>query len=113
LATEPGKELIVTLIAGNIKVSTWQNNEVNIKVYGNDEAEDKVIFNAENTETGVKVEATKKSSKNFKNLNIKVEVIVPVNYNAKLFSSGGNMTIDDLNGKVKQILQEVILLPVT
>ncbi|HEY3249807.1 MAG TPA: hypothetical protein VGK25_01685 [Ignavibacteria bacterium] len=101
LQTESGKELLVTLIAGNITVSTWPNSEVNIKVYGNDEAEDKVIFNAENTETGVKVEATKKGTKNFKNLNIKVEVIVPVSYNARLFSSGGNLKVNDLNGKVE------------
>lgn len=101
LQTEPGKELVVTLVAGNIKVSTWSNNEVNVKIYGNDEAEDKVIFNAENVESGVKVEATHKGTKNFKNLNIRAEIIVPVSYDAKLFSSGGNLTIEDLNGKVK------------
>src|SRR4030095_3253041 len=98
LQTEAGKELVVTLIAGNITVSTWSNNEVNVKVYGNDEAENKVIFNAENTETGIKVEATQKGTKNFKNLNIRVEVTAPETYNAKLFSSGGNLKIDNLKG---------------
>jgi len=101
LQTEPNKELIVTLFAGNIIVNTWTNNEVNVKFYGNDEAQDKLIFNADNTETGVKVEAMRKGTGNIKNLNIKVEIFVPADYDAKLFSSGGNLTVNDLNGKIE------------
>jgi DUF4097 and DUF4098 domain-containing protein YvlB len=101
LQTEPGKELITSLIAGGVKISTWASNEVNVKVYGNDEAEEKIIFIAENTETGVKVEGKKKESSNFKNLNLKVEIMVPETYNAKLFSSGGNLEVNNLKGYIE------------
>ena len=101
LQTEPGKELVTSLIAGGVIVSTWTNNEVNVKVYGNDEAEEKVIFIAENTETGVKVEGKKKESGNFKHLTLRVEVIVPQNYNVKLFSSGGSLEVNNLKGKIE------------
>ena len=101
LQTEPNKELIVTLFAGNITVNTWSNNEVNVKFYGNDEAQDMLIFQAENIESGVKVEAMRKGSKNINNLNIKAEITVPVNYDALLFTSGGNLSINGLIGKVE------------
>jgi DUF4097 and DUF4098 domain-containing protein YvlB len=101
LQTEQGKELIASLIAGGLKVETWSNNEVNVKVYGNDEAEQKIIFIAENTETGVNVEGKKKEGGNFKNLTLRVEIMVPENYNAKLFSSGGNLEVNSLKGSIE------------
>ncbi len=101
IATEPGKELITSLIAGGITVSTWSQNEVNVKVYGNDEAEEKIIFTADATEGGVKVEGKQKESKSMKDLSIRVEIIVPKNYNVKLYSSGGSFKIEGVNGKVE------------
>jgi hypothetical protein len=101
LQTGQGKELIVTLLAGNVTVNTWSNNEVNVKFYGNDEAQDKLVFTAENTETGVKVEAMNKNSGKVKNLNLKIEVMVPQSYDTKLFTSGGNLSVNDVNGKVE------------
>jgi DUF4097 and DUF4098 domain-containing protein YvlB len=101
LQTEPGKELITSLIAGGVEVTTWSNNEVNVKVYGNDEAEEKVIVIAENSETGVKVEGKKKETGNFKNLTLRVEIMVPESYDVKLFSSGGSLEVTNLRGKIE------------
>lgn len=101
LSTEQGKELTTSLIAGSITVSTWSQNEVNVKVYGNDEAEEKIIFSAETTESGVKVEGKQKESKTMKDLSIRVEIVVPKNYNIKLYSSGGSFKIEGVNGKVE------------
>jgi hypothetical protein len=100
LDTEPNKELITSLIAGGVTISTWQNNQVNVKVYGNDEAEEKIVFKAESNESGVKVEGKQKESKNFKNLTIRVEITVPVNYNIKLYSAGGSFSVIGVNGKI-------------
>lgn len=101
ISTESGKELITSLVAGGIEISTWDKNEVNVKVYGNDEAEEKIIFSAEQTSTGVKVEGKQKDSKNFKNLTIRVEIVVPKNYDLKLYSSGGNLSVKDITGKIE------------
>jgi len=101
ISTESGKELITSLVAGGIEISTWDKNEVNVKVYGNDEAEEKIIFSAEETSSGVKVEGKQKDSKNFKNLTIRVEIVVPKNYDLKLYSSGGNLSVKDITGKIE------------
>lgn len=98
LDTEPGKELTTSLIAGSITISSWSNNQVNVKVYGNDEAEEKIVFKAESNETGVKVEGKQKETKNFRNLTIRVEIIVPENYNIKLYSAGGSFSVRNING---------------
>ena len=101
IPTESGKELVTSLVAGNIQVSSWSNNEVNVKVYGNDEAEEKIIFTAEQTSTGVKVDGKQKDTKNMRNLTVRVEIIVPENYNIKLYSTGGNLSIKDITGKIE------------
>jgi len=101
VATEPGKELIASMISGNITVTVGENNNVNAKFYGNDEAENKLVFSAVSTETGVKVECLKKGTDNLKKLNLKVEITVPLNYSAKLFTSGGNLSITGLTGNVE------------
>ena len=100
IPTVEGKELLTSLIAGSITVTTWANNEVNVKVYGNDEAEEKLLFTAEATTGGVKVEGKQKNSGRLKNLSIKVEIIVPQNYNVKLNSAGGSFSINGVNGKI-------------
>jgi DUF4097 and DUF4098 domain-containing protein YvlB len=100
LDTEPGKELTTSLIAGSVTISSWQNNQVNVKVYGNDEAEEKIVFKAESNESGVKVEGKQKESKNFKNLTIRVEILVPQHYNIKLYSAGGSFTVKDIIGMI-------------
>lgn len=101
IPTESGKELITSLVAGSIQVSSWSNNEVSVKVYGNDEAEEKIIFSAEQTSTGVKVDGKQKDTKNMRNLTIRVEIIVPQRYDIKLYSSGGNLSIKDITGKIE------------
>lgn len=101
LDTEPGKELSTSLIAGSVKISSWNNNQVSVKVYGNDEAEEKVVFKAESNESGVKVEGKQTETKDFKNLTIKVEIIVPQSYNIKLFSTGGNFSVQNVNGFIE------------
>ena len=101
IPTESGKELITSLVAGNIQVSSWSNNEVSVKVYGNDEAEEKIVFTAEQTSTGVKVDGKQKDTKNMRNLTIRVEIIVPQSYNIKLYSSGGNLSVKDISGKIE------------
>ena len=101
IPTESGKELITSLVAGGIEISTWDKNEVNVKVFGNDEAEEKIVFSAEPTSTGVKVEGKQKDKNNFKNLTIRVEITVPKNYDLKLYSSGGNLTVKDISGKIE------------
>lgn len=101
LDTQPGRELVTSLIAGSVTITSWQNNQVSIKVYGNDEAEEKIVFKADANESGVKVEGKQKESKNFKNLTIRVEIIVPETYDIKLYSSGGSFEVKNIKGLIE------------
>ena len=101
ISTESGKELVTSIVAGSIQISSWSNNEVNVKVYGNDEAEEKVVFSAEQTSTGVKVDGKQKDTKKMKNITIRVEIIVPQSYDIKLYSSGGSLSVKDITGKIE------------
>lgn len=101
LDTEPGKELTTSLIAGSVTISSWSNNQVSVKVYGNDEAEEKIVFKADANESGVKVEGKQTDKKDFKNLTIKVEIIVPENYHIKLYSAGGNFSVKNIIGMIE------------
>src|ERR1700674_1105604 len=56
LQTEAGKILNTSSVAGDIEISTWDKNEVSVKIYGNSEAELKLVFDAGNTYDGVKVD---------------------------------------------------------
>ncbi|MEO8511953.1 MAG: hypothetical protein ABI543_00205 [Ignavibacteria bacterium] len=101
IPTESGKELVTSLVAGSIQVSSWSSNEVSVKVYGNDEAEEKIVFSAEQISTGVKVDGKQKDTKNMRNLTIRVEIIVPQSYSIKLYSSGGDLSVKDISGKIE------------
>ncbi len=101
IPTERGKELITSLIAGSVTVTPGTDNEVTVKVFGNDEAEQKIIFTAEASSTGVKVDGKQRESKNFNNLTVRVEITVPQTYDVKLYSSGGSFEITGITGKIE------------
>src|SRR5205085_5740060 len=50
--TEPGKILTASSVAGDIEISTWDRNEFQVKIMGNDEAERKLVFEAYKTDEG-------------------------------------------------------------
>ena len=99
--TETGQKLRVDVVAGNVKVTSWEKNEVYVKVYGNDEAEENVDFEISPDASGVKVEALKKSGvHNLHSISLKFEIKVPLNYRVSVSSGGGNVTMTDQNGDV-------------
>jgi DUF4097 and DUF4098 domain-containing protein YvlB len=98
---ETGQKLRVDVVAGNVKVTSWDKNEVYVKVYGNDEAEENVDFEISPDASGVKVEALKKSGvHNLHELSLKFEINVPRNYRVSVSSGGGNVTLTDQDGDV-------------
>jgi DUF4097 and DUF4098 domain-containing protein YvlB len=98
---ETGQKLRVDVVAGNVKVTSWDKNEVYVKVYGNDEAEENLDFEISPDASGVKVEALKKSGvHNLHELSLKFEINVPRNYRVSVSSGGGNVTMTDQDGDV-------------
>jgi len=101
---QPGKILHVNFAGGDIKVTSWDKNEVNVKIFGNSQAEKKVEFEISETENGVVVKAKQENSSfifNFFNsINMKAVIKVPDNFKLDLISSGGDIYLYVKNGEV-------------
>lgn len=102
LPTQTGQKLNVDAFAGSVKITTGSTNEVTVKIYGNSAAEEKLDFNVSSESYGVKVKTTKKSgSNNINGLELKFEITVPLDYNVKVSTGGGSITLTSLNGEVE------------
>ena len=95
-----GKTLKVDASSGNIEISTWDKNEVYVKISGNNRAKEKVEFTFQNDENRVDVTAKSKSSFfGFSSgIRMRFEIKVPRNFNPETHTSGGNIKLDGLTG---------------
>ncbi len=102
LPTQTGQKLDVDLYSGSVKITNNASNDVTVKIYGNDNAEENVTFDVTSNESGVIVKSDKKEGvKNLKNVNIRVEIGVPANYNVKVKTGGGSVSLTALTGSVE------------
>jgi DUF4097 and DUF4098 domain-containing protein YvlB len=95
-----GKTLKVDASSGNIEISTWDKNEVYVKISGNNRAKEKVEFTFHNDENRVDVTAkTRGSFFGFSSgIRMRFEIKVPRNFNPETHTSGGNIKLDGLTG---------------
>jgi hypothetical protein len=56
------KSLKLDASSGNIEISTWDKNEVFIKIWGNSKAREKVSFAFNNDESGIVINAKTKNN---------------------------------------------------
>jgi len=103
-STSPGKNFILKASSGDVVVTTSDAPEVYVKILGNERAAKKMKFDFDTSGGGVTVTAEKKDGWNFfnfgDNINLRFEVRLPSNYNAKISSSGGDILISNINGKI-------------
>jgi len=97
----PGKTIELNTSVGNVEITTWDKKEVYIKIYGNERAKSKVQFTFNNDDERIEVIA--KSKNNFlgfgsSGIKMRFEVKMPANFNPKINTSGGNISLADLNG---------------
>lgn len=97
-----GELLEIQSDVGDIKIKTWDENTVYIKVYGNRKAEEDVDFHFEKTSKGVLVDADKDGSWNwFSGVKVKYEINVPKTFNLDLRTGGGDVIVLDLDGEIE------------
>jgi DUF4097 and DUF4098 domain-containing protein YvlB len=98
--TVSGKQIKMDVSPGDVYISTWDKNEVYVKISGNRKAEEKVRFTFENRDGNVEINAKKASSGFFgwNNIELKFEVKVPKHFYPSVKTSGGNITLTNLNG---------------
>lgn len=99
----PGKNLYVDISSGDVKVTYWDKEEVFVKIFGNENAMEKMDFTLEGNEDLVKVTGKKKSSISswFSNVNLKVEIKVPSQFNVDVNTSGGDIKCGGITGKAE------------
>lgn len=101
LPAQTGQKLTVDTYAGNVKITNGTVNEVTVKIYGSSNAEEKLDFDVSSESNGIKVKVTKKSGlNNLHDLDLKFEITVPLDYNVKVTTGGGNVSLTSLNGDV-------------
>jgi hypothetical protein len=101
-----GINTVVNSFTGNITVSSWDNPDVSMKVYGNPEAKDKIEVEASELNSGVKLDCREKPSmgsgiQDELNYDLNIELFVPKNQNVSIKTGSGNLTAENINGKVK------------
>ncbi len=98
---QPGKDLSVEALSGDVTVTTWDKSEVYIKVLGNDRAKDKVDLSFNNNDNEVSVIA--KSNGSVFNwfssgIKLKFEIKVPSEFNTNINTSGGDIMMGEIRG---------------
>lgn len=104
LNVKSGETLFIDASGADIKVDSWNKNEVYVKILGNRKAEDKMKFTIEQTSGGVEVTAKKEGSWFFNwggGYSVRIEVMVPANYNNEVETSGGDILVQNVSGKFK------------
>lgn len=98
---QPGKDLKVEASSGDVTITTWDKAEVYIKVLGNEKAKEKVDLSFKNSDDEVSVIAKREGS--FFNwfsggIRMRFEIKVPVEFNTKVNTSGGDIMIGEIRG---------------
>lgn len=100
----PNKDLYLETDEGDIKVETWEQSQVYIKILGNEKAKEKMRFDFSKDDSKVQVKAKREGSGFWGNMfssgiRVRFEVKVPKNFNINIHTSGGNIGVDDLTGE--------------
>jgi DUF4097 and DUF4098 domain-containing protein YvlB len=98
-----GKNLLVELSSGDVKVTYWDKSEVYIKIFGNENAMEKMNFNMEGTEEMIKITGKRKSSSSswFSSMDVNVEIKVPAQFNLDISTAGGDIKCGGITGKAE------------
>ncbi len=97
----PGNDFKLDASAGDITISTWDKNEVHVKILGNDKAKEKVEFNFNESTDKIEVEAKYDWSlfMMIKGVKLKFEIQVPKEFNVDVVTSGGDIKLQGVKGR--------------
>jgi len=102
--TSPGKDFNLEAYSGDVFITTSEGSQVRVRVLGNDRTRKRVNVEFENSDDGVNVIAKRIGGWSFFNfgssIKLRFEITLPKNYNAKVSTSGGDIKLAYLNGKI-------------
>ena len=96
----PGKNLNIDLSSGDVEVTYWDKSEVSVKIYGNENAFNKMDFELNANDEMVEIIGKKKSSVSswFSNINVQVEIKAPSQINLDINTAGGDIKCGGIHG---------------
>ena len=101
-----GETISIEPSGADVKIKSWDKNEAYVKIIGNKRAEDRMNFIIEKSESEIRVIAKRKVSSFFNfwgSMNLRIEAFVPSSFNVNINTSGGDIDVDDINGKLNLI----------
>lgn len=101
---ESGELIRLKTDLGDIKISSWNTNEVEVVVYGREKVNDYFDFIFEKRDKEVYVECDRTSSSwlnIFSSFELSFEIKVPEKFDIDLSTAGGDIDLHDLNGILK------------
>ena len=102
--TEPGKKIEINASMGDVDISSWNTDEIYVKVLGNEKAEEKIKFYFDEDSGNLTVTAKKKGT--FINwftrgIRLRFEIKVPGKFNTETHTSGGDISLIAVDGNNK------------
>lgn len=101
--TEPGKLLKMKVHSADVVIKSWDKQEVYVKVSGNKKAVKDADINYKSDQQGVDIETDNEVHFGFfsRSMFMKFEIFVPENYDAKIKTSGGIISVTSLKGNIE------------
>jgi hypothetical protein len=104
ISVKPNETLVIDASGADIKIDSWNKDEVYVKIFGNRKAEQKMEFTIERTGDGVEVIAKREGSWFFNwggGYSVRIEAMIPASFNNNVETSGGDILIQNVNGQFK------------
>jgi DUF4097 and DUF4098 domain-containing protein YvlB len=99
---DPGQLLNVKTDVGDVIIKTWNQDEVLVKIYGDNDAKRKMEFSFDQDENGVMIIGEKEGGKIFgwfSSIELKYEIKVPNKFDLNLKTSGGDLVVKNIKGE--------------
>lgn len=96
------KDIIVEASFGDVLITSWDNNEVYVKILGNEKTREKVEFYFDNSDSEVKVRAEHEKSSwgwSSRGMDLRFEIKVPKKFNSRITTAGGDIRLANVDGK--------------
>lgn len=99
-----GELLRIEAEGSDVNIKNWDNNKVDVKVFGNRKAEDNLEIDIRKTSDGVEVIVERKGggffSGWFSSMSSKIEIKIPHEFDVYVKTSGGDIDVDRVSGKI-------------
>lgn len=97
-----GKDLILNTESGDIVVTPWDNEEVEVKIVGNEIAKERMKFSFNENDNKIEITGKREGSgwSWFSSMKLKYEIKVPTTFNIKISTAGGDIKAGGIKGKI-------------